>query len=380
MGVKHYIKRVISAVLNRKQGLFSASYENIDTLKEAIVRDNQHEMDEIRVRLEALFAAQEQARQERFLQQHNENMAHMMKMLYRRALADPLQSLQDSGTGKPISVVFISDDGYAVPTGVAITSLLCNKNPDTRYEITVLGRSLSEENVRMLSALSRDVTVMPCDATRVDVYSNTHLYVSDAALLKFDIPQLLPQYDKVLYLDGDILVLGDLTALYETDLGEQYAAVAKDLLGTHFDFHKRTGVSSYFNSGVLLLNTKKMREENTTARLFQNKANDPWNILMDQDTFNVTFAENVVWLHPRYNLMYANNLSSEWTMNRMASFYGVSEQEMIETMKAPVIQHLSSQKKPWNTPLAEKYLDYQEYRILFELLLEREGFSFGKKE
>ena len=380
MGVKHYVKRVISAVLNRKQESISRANDNIDTLKEGLASDIKREMDEIHVRLDALLAAQEQTLQARFLQQHNKNMTHMMEMLYRRALTDPLHSLQNGGKGKLIAKVLISDDGYAVPTGVAITSLLCNKKPETRYEITVLGRSLSEENVRMLSALSPDITVLPCDVTRVGAYFNSHLYVSDAALLKFDIPQLLPQYDKVLYLDGDILVLGDLTALFETNLGERYAAVAKDLLGTHFDFHKRTGVSSYFNSGVLLLNTRKLREDEITARLFETKANETWNMLMDQDTFNVTFAENVVWLHPRYNLMYANNFSSGWEMSKMASFYGVSEREMIETMKAPVIQHLSSQKKPWNTPLAEKYLDYQEYRILFELLLERQGFSFGKKE
>ena len=374
MGVKHYIKRVIAAVLNRKPEPLPVGSAGVDALSEALARDNQRGMEEIRIRLETLFLAQGQALQERFLQQQNENMTQMMEMLYRKAYTNPLQLVYSKGEGTPIPVVFISDDGYAIPTGVAITSLLCNKNPETCYAITVLGRSLSEENVRMLSALSTDVTVMPCDTARVGAYSNTHLYVSDAALLKFDIPQLLPQYDKVLYLDGDILVLGDLTALYETDVGEHYAAVAKDLLGTHFDFPKRTGVSSYFNSGVLLLNIEKMRKENMTARLFETKANETWNGLMDQNTFNVTFAENVVWLHPRYNLMYANNLASGWKMSRMAAFYGVSEQDMRETMQRPVIQHLSSQKKPWNSPLAEKYIDYQEYRVLFEILLERQGF------
>lgn len=375
MGIKSYIKRVVLAVLNQKEEPNRSAGDGLNAFNGTVSGEEQSGFDETRNRLDASSSAQEQELQKQVLQQRNENVVRMMELFYRKTYQDPLHSVHCKGEELPIQIVFISDDGYAVPTGVAITSLLCNKAPETCYSITVLGRSLSADNVRMLSALSPDVTVVPCATDRVEAYSKSHLYVSDAALLKFDIPQLFPQEDKVLYLDSDILILGDLTQLYETDLGEHYAAVAKDLLGTHFDYHTRTGVSSYFNSGVLLLNTRKLREDEITARLFETKANETWNMLMDQDTFNVTFAENVVWLHPRYNLMYANNIASGWKMKRMASFYGISEQDMIETMKKPVIQHLSSHLKPWKAPLAEKYLDYQEYRVLFEVLLERQGFS-----
>lgn len=265
-----------------------------------------------------------------------------------------------------IPVVFICDDCYAVPTGVAITSLLYNKNENTRYDITVLGRQLSRENTRMLEQLGSDIHVLSCDASKSAPYWDTHHYVSEAALLKFDIAQILLQWEKVLYLDSDVLILDDLTELYSTELSNHYAAVVKDLLGTHFGFHTRTGLSHYFNSGVLLLNLKKIREDQITDLLYKNKANDPWKLLMDQDTFNVTFAENVVWLHPRYNLMYANNIASGWKIGEMADFYGISVQEMIDSMKQPVIQHLSSRIKPWNNPNAVKYREYRQYYLIFK--------------
>ena len=80
--------------------------------------------------------------------------------------------------------------------------------------------------------------------------------------------------------------------------------------------------------------------------------------MMGQDTFNVTFKEEVLYLHPRYNLMQANNLLSDWSIAKTAGFYCMSEQQMREAMDQPVIQYLSSKKKQRNNILAEKYLDY----------------------
>ena len=299
----------------------------------------------------------------------NEKSVHRMERIYRRTRFDSMLPENASDQGEHIPVVFICDDHYAFPTGVAILSLLRNKKHTTRYEIFVLGRTLSKESRQLLESFGSIVHVLHCDDVKIEQYANTHQYVSSAALLKFDIPQLLPDRDKVLYLDSDVLVLGDLSELFATPIEDCYAAVVKDLLGTHYTFHTRTGVSSYFNSGVLLLNTKRMRDEGISAKLLENKSNHPWKMLMDQDAFNVTFSERVIWLHPRYNMMYGNNLNSGWSVAQMAAFYGITPQEMKRALWHPLIQHLSSAIKPWDSPLAAKYLDYQRYRILYETFL-----------
>jgi len=373
--VKNFIRRLVAAILKRERMPMPVDDLSLEVLSETLARNSKYGKEAILSALETFLTVHERALWERFILQSNQKMARLIERMYRKALQNPLENAIQAGESEHIPVVWITDDGYAVQTGVAITSLLCNKNPETSYAIYVLGRSLSDENTRMLTALSADVVVIPCDTSKIDAYNKTHPYVSEAALLKFDIPQILPQYNKVLYLDGDILVLGDLAELFATELGDHLAAVVKDLLAMRHDYHARTGVSSYFNSGVLLLNTRKMREENTSDQLTSNKAKDIWRILMDQDTFNVTFAENVVWLHPRYNLMYGNNRISGWSLNQMASFYGISAEEMLDTMNHPLIEHFCNRKKPWKTPLAEKYLDYHEYRVLFELLLEKQGFQ-----
>lgn len=72
----------------------------------------------------------------------------LAEQLNRRTNDEAAHPLGEAGQKNVIPIVFICDDHYASPTGVAITSLLCNKNEDTRYEINVLGRQLSLENTR----------------------------------------------------------------------------------------------------------------------------------------------------------------------------------------------------------------------------------------
>ena len=367
---KHYFKRVFAALLNQKPEL-PVGDEGVQALCDVILHESGDKRDEVCARLDALFAKQESALRQQITEKNNRSTVTRMETICRKAIKLTPTLTTKQSAAEPIPVVFICDDAYAVPTAVAILSMLSNKLEDTCYEITVLGRMLNEESLRLFDAFDPIVRVRQCAVEKHAVYANTHPHVSDAALLKFDIPHLLGEHDKVLYLDSDILVLGDLSALYATKLGNNFAAVIMDLLGTHYRFDQRTGVKHYFNSGVLLLNTKKMREDDISTALYQNKANDPWQMMMDQDTFNVTLKDNVHFLHPRYNLMYANNQESGWSTAKMAAFYGISEQQMQDAMDQPVIQHLSSKKKPWNSILAEKYLDYQEYRILLDLLLEQ---------
>jgi len=374
MGLKSFLKRRVLNVYGQEL-LTALKHKDVaEYMLSASIAKLRGRQRRILVRLEAEESESEEKsdpQSKKYIFSGKKVAERLAERLNRRTNYELSHPLDAAGQKNLIPIVFICDDHYATPTGVAITSLLCNKNENTRYEITVLGRQLSQENIRLLSSLSPDVHVLACDERKSAPYANTHVYVSEAALLKFDIPQLLPQWDKILYLDSDVLILDDLTKLYSTDLTEHYAAAVKDLLGAHFGFHTRTGLSAYFNSGIMLLNTKKMREEKISEKLFENKANDPWKLLMDQDTFNVTFAENVVWLPPRYNLMYGNNAASGWSISQMAEFYDVTPKQMIDTMQNPVIQHLSSQLKPWDSPRAAKYQEYKQYRLLFEMYLKK---------
>ncbi len=116
--------------------------------------------------------------------------------------------------------------------------------------------------------------------------------VTRADYLKFNLATILAKTDKVLYLDGDVIVLKDLTELYNTDIEDYYAAAAQDLESTWIDKRKEP----YFNNGVMLINLKKMREDNIETKLINYKKNDKINRFMTQDAFNTVLYKKVKFI------------------------------------------------------------------------------------
>jgi lipopolysaccharide biosynthesis glycosyltransferase len=146
-----------------------------------------------------------------------------------------------------IPVVFITDNNYVIPTAVAIRSLVLNKKPKTIYKIyVVITENVTAKNKRKLTKCGRrkaQVSLIECDTSVLNEYVVPGYYVLPCALLKFNIPGLLPQYEKILYLDGDILVNGDLSELYSTDISGAYLGAVSDMPAVGFGFHKRLGTA-----------------------------------------------------------------------------------------------------------------------------------------
>lgn len=202
-----------------------------------------------------------------------------------------------------IHVVFISDNNYVFPTKIAIKSLIKNKNKNTKYSVNIIGVELTEENINILKSLETNnikINIIFETNKYKDIGLN-HLYVSKAALFKFQMPNIFPDLDKILYLDGDILIEKDLSELFNIDLENKYAGVVLD---ADQDLRlEDLSLKKYFNSGVMLLNLKKMREDSISDKLLENKKNEKQSRFMDQDTLNIVFNENVIFLDEKYNFL-----------------------------------------------------------------------------
>ncbi len=253
-----------------------------------------------------------------------------------------------------IPVVFITDDNYAMPTAVAITSLYYNKNEKDTYKIHVICTDVTEDNIRRISSLSKPdfiVEIMQQDAEKYADIGSATVHVTSAAMYKFELPNLFSQYDKILYLDGDMLITKDIRPLFDTDISDRYAAVVKDyktniykptqLAKLHID-HKH---KFYWNSGMMLLNLAKMRKDDLPKKLLDYKLNGI-NYFMDQDALNVVFQENVKYVSFEYNTM--STLPVLYEPKILIDFYGIDEYETIEELlsRATII-HLTGPHKPW---------------------------------
>jgi len=189
-----------------------------------------------------------------------------------------------------MNLAFICDENYVLPTIVAIKSLKQNKDLDSAYKIHVLASDITEKSRKLLCSLAEDSIIIDIlDLSQSEIIRKCRiegLHVSTAALYKFSIAELFPEIDKMLYLDGDVLIQKDLKELYKTNIENVYAAVVKDYKPTIYkpSQMEKLGVNhtAYFNSGVMLLNLKKLREDNLKNKLLQYRLNGI-NYFMDQD-------------------------------------------------------------------------------------------------
>lgn len=269
-----------------------------------------------------------------------------------------------------IQVVFICDENYVMPTVVAITSIYTNKSSSSVYCIHVIGSDLSETSRQLFAELNQEdflVQIVDVQQTKeFEELSIKNLHVSTAALYKFNIANLFPHLDKLLYLDGDMLIQRGLESLYSVDISDVYAAVVKDYKPMTYNPTQveklKINHSAYFNSGVMLLNLKKFRKDDLFHKLLDYRTHGI-NFFMDQDALNVVFQEKVKYLPLYYNVM--SSVMGFFTLDDLVSYYGLadihSKEEIYE--KASIV-HLCTKYKPWkysNVPFAGEW--YRYYKL-----------------
>ncbi|MCQ2181886.1 MAG: glycosyltransferase family 8 protein [Bacteroidales bacterium] len=152
---------------------------------------------------------------------------------------------------------------------------------------------------------------------------------SAAAEYRLMLPELLPDYDKVLYLDCDMVVRNDLAVLFSgTDLGE-------NLLGAVYE---RKG---YFNSGFLLMNLSGMREDETSLKLMKALDTD-YLEFPDQDALNMVCKGRVKALPP-----YCNGIRTFWLPQYKDEFLNIYSEDDYSDMVSKGNVHYTG-GKPWN--------------------------------
>lgn len=274
-------------------------------------------------------------------------------------------------TNKPVAVAFISDDGYVMPTCTAIASMIGSKRKETVYEIHIVCASLSEESQNTFRRFESDTVHIHIICQSAERFAGLHVFQEDsfcvatpAALLKFVLPELLPDYDRVLYMDGDLVVLEDLSELYHTDLGDSYLASVTDSGIMYTSSKYVSSVQRYFNSGVMLLNLQQMRADGLTEVLIQAKKNMKDSSLMDQNVLNCVCDGRTTPLPVRYNLLAVNLLRAQgnWTIDQLNELYGTAYPNEAALFTDGAIVHFSSKDKPWKNdtvPFADEW--YRSY-------------------
>lgn len=265
---------------------------------------------------------------------------------------------------KRVEIAYITDSNYVLPTRVSITSLIKNSGDDHEYIIHVVGDGLEEGKIKELEDLSSlkgnaNVNVIKVENDYGELYKE-HQHVSKAALLKFSLADIFNDVDKILYLDGDTLILGDIAELYDIDISGYFGAAVCDA-PTVIDqkSNERIGHNNYFNSGVMLLDLSKWRGVELKSSLIKEKEKDEWGHFVDQDAFNTVLGGKIRYLSLKYNCIYDGIINKP--IEQIAGLFQISIDDAKKQIDSPIVLHLANKKKPWNNIGASKFEEWMNY-------------------
>lgn len=268
---------------------------------------------------------------------------------------------------KSMDIVACTDRWFVMPTGVMILSV-CINNPDVDIIFHVVVNSDVTDQDKL--ELENIVSVYSGKSIRFYSFKENFLSetfpsgenkynITETTYFRLYIGELLPKtIDKVLYLDGDIIVRHSLLPLWSESLeGCPLAAVCDGYEG-EIEFYNRLKYPpylGYFNAGVLLINLKYWRE-NQVIKLFKDYMDGNFERIKfhDQDVLNAVFSEK------KRRLPILFNLQDKFLYKEPKYDYWKYEEEVLEARKDPVVVHFTG-CKPW-----EKFQIYPHpYRSLF---------------
>lgn len=261
---------------------------------------------------------------------------------------------------KIVSIAMICDDAFVMPTCVAITSMLQNKSKESFYDLYIIMAECSGESEHYINKLKNSECAINIIRVNLEEYSDIKqlAHVSKACLLKFDICNLVPQYEKILYLDGDIVVRGDLYELYSTDIGDSYAAGVLDLENTE-------NYTGNINAGVLLYNAKKIREEKLRDVMVETRKQLGDRGSMDQQTFNIVTRKQYVYLPIIYNCIPGKILRDDkYAVGRLNGIFHANYKNTREIIDSAMIIHYATSNKPWKYTFNEEAKEWYRYYLL----------------
>ena len=259
-----------------------------------------------------------------------------------------------------INVVYICDYKYCMPTIVSIKSLLENTDYKS-INIYVISNERIDNYVNKYISNINFIFFENEFITDINLF---HQHVSKSALLKFSIPSILKDIDKVIYLDSDIIINNNLHDLYSINLDDYYAAATNDM---YYILHKNI-TGNYYNSGAMLLNLKKLRDDNAEQKLISLKLeeNDK-NKLVDQNIFNTYFRnKKIKSIDIRFNNLYGP-ITRKFKIEDVNRFYNINYNDFNDLVNDSYIIHFADREKPWeykDCPLSDLFFKY--YSMIYK--------------
>jgi lipopolysaccharide biosynthesis glycosyltransferase len=299
-------------------------------------------------------------------------------------------------SNEPIVVVLAADNNYAMPLAVTIRSVIENLKGKCNIIFYVIDGGITDINkqkiLKSLSPEKCEVRFIQISDALIEEIAEAHKpmdsegintkaeYVSIASFYRLLIPELIPEhFKKVIYLDCDLAIEGNLEELWQADLGDNYVLAVRDTWIPSISSptgklnYQELGIDSdapYFNAGVLVIDLEKWRADRFSTKAIEyfskNLEHIGW---YDQGLLNALLIGQWGQLDPRWNFnatsYYDYDSGGYLSWENSKSFLARDAYDRLITF--PYIVHFVSNKKPWTSrhcPRKQaffKYVDLTEW-------------------
>lgn len=291
--------------------------------------------------------------------------------------------------GDSVNIVLSASETFAPYCAATIQSIINHSSQKRQYDILVLEQSMAGKTKKRLESMEQgydNISIRTINVRRF--FSNFNLAVyehfSVETYFRLMIPELMADYDKILYLDSDLIAMHDVAELFDTDLeGYAFAGVPDVVtMGTvngwkpeMVDYYKKRGRMKnplmQVNAGVLLFNLPVIRRQYTAKELvrFAEHANFTF---ADQDVINSLFENQIKWLAFEWNVPNdeKENLRGYVATLAPSEYYRASQ----DSFKHPKIMHYLGAVKPWYEPgyqYAEEFWKVLRQTPFYEFVIHR---------
>ena len=256
---------------------------------------------------------------------------------------------------KNIKIALASDENFARHLATLVASILSNSLEDESFDFYVLDGGITEqsqENIRSLTSIKDfNSQFLKIDFDNKLKDCPNHAVFTRNTYSRLLLDSLLPDIDRLLYLDCDMIVTQSLWELWSSDLKDKSLGVVHDFnLDLDSDGHLletfllNLKYKDIFNAGMLLMNLDKIRQNNlfgiSLEWIAQNPVLQQW---ADQDALNVIFHNDLVFLDANWN-------------------GSAQKMDHINGEPMPAIIHFLTPIKPWHSEYEELYAEqYEKY-------------------
>ena len=255
-------------------------------------------------------------------------------------------SVPESYVKDSIPIFFATNKAYVKPLCTAINSLIAHANECNKYSLFIFHTELQYNDIALIEhRQTNNVRIKCINVSRyIDAaFSYTCAHYSREMYYRIIIANMFPEIDKAVYLDCDIVLQKDVGELYNIYIENYVIGAVINPVVNSKDYIEKLGIDykKYFNSGVLLINLKKFRDDAIMEQCVSlaSKLNNLK--FPDQDILNIVLNGKVKFLDVSWNYQWLFN-----TLNIELPEYCRDEYE--KAAHKPNIIHFSGSKKPWN--------------------------------